>query len=72
MFTVLMISGNTATLGLLKISLFRNKDYDLIISNHWGKKSLANDSNYIVDLSMWPKFLNSSIFKGEVVTVSTL
>ena len=29
-----MISGNTATLGLLKISLFRNKDYDLIISNH--------------------------------------
>ena len=34
MFTVLMISGNTATLGLPKISLFRNKYYELITSNH--------------------------------------
>ena len=32
MVTILMISAKIATLGLLKIKVFRNKGYDAIIS----------------------------------------
>ena len=32
MVAILMMSGKLATLGLLKIKLFQNKGYDIIIS----------------------------------------
>ena len=42
-----------ATLGLLKIKVFYNKDYDVIIYVHDViNKNLLRDSNYIVDVVM--------------------
>ena len=34
MFTILMISAKLATLGFLKIKIFRNKAYDVIILDY--------------------------------------
>ena len=54
-----MMSAKTGTPGLLKITVFWNNGYD-------ANKILSRDSNYIVDLFMWPKFGNSSICMREV------
>ena len=62
-----------ATLGLLKIKIFSNKGYDVIISTHDViNKILSDDSNYIVNVVMWPKFGNSSVSMREVIITSTL
>ena len=46
-----MMSAKLAALGLLKMKLFSNKDYDVIISVHYvTNKILSFDSNYIVDV----------------------
>ena len=64
MVETLMMSAKMATLDLLKIKIFWNKGYDLIIFVHdVTKKSLLLDSSYIVDVAMWPKFGNSRIRK---------
>ena len=66
-----MMSAKMATPGLLKIMEFWNKGYDVIISvDDINNKILWHDSNYIVDVFMWPKFGNSSISMGEVITTS--
>ena len=68
-----MMSAKMATLGLLKIMEFLNKGYDVIISvDDINSKILWHDSNYIVDVFMWPKFGNSSISMREVITTSIL
>ena len=68
---ILMMSRKIATPGLLKVKLFRNKGFDVIISIHVvPNKILSGDSNYTVDVVMWPKFGNSSISMREVVTIS--
>ena len=73
MVTILMMSAKMATLGLLKIKVFWNKGYDVIISVHdVTNKILLRDSNYIVDVVMWPKFGNSSISMREVIIMSIL
>ena len=70
---VLMMSAKMATPGLLKITVFWNKGYDVIISVHdVTNKILSRDSNYIIDVVMWPKFGNSSISMREVITTSIL
>ena len=52
MVTILMMSPNWL-LGLLKIKLFQNKDYDVIIFVHDViNKILARDSNYITEVVM--------------------
>ena len=62
-----------ATSGLLKIMIFWNKDYDVIISlNDVTNKILSCDSNYILDVFMWEKFGNCSISVREVITTSIL
>ena len=54
-----MMSAKMATPGLLKITVFWNKSYDVIISVHdVSNKILSRNSNYIVDVLMWPKFGN--------------
>ena len=73
MVTILMMSAKMATLGLLKIKVFWNKGYDVItpvcdVTN----KILSHDSNYIVDVVMWPKFGNSTISMREVIITSIL
>ena len=73
MVTILMMSAKMATLGLLKIKVFWNKGYDVIISVHdVTNKILSRDSNYIVDVVMWPKFGNSRTSMREVIITSIL
>ena len=68
-----MMSAKMATPGLLKIKVFGKKGYDVIISVHdVTNKILSRDSNYIVDVVMWPKFGNSSISMREVIITSIL
>ena len=54
MVAILMMSAKLATLGLLKIKLFQNKGYDVIISVHdvtnTMNQIISRESNYIVDL----------------------
>ena len=53
MLTILMMSAKMATLGLLKIKLFWNNSYGVIISDHdVTNKMLSWDSNYIVGVVM--------------------
>ena len=69
----LMMSAKMATPGLLKITVFWNKGYDVIISvDDVTNKILSRDSNYIVDVFMWPKFGNCSISMREVIIISIL
>ena len=68
-----MMSAEMATPSLLKITVFWNKGYDVIIPAHDVTiKILSHDSNYIVDVVMWPKFGNSSISMREVIIISIL
>ena len=62
------MSAEMATKGL-----FWNKGYDVItFVDDVTNKILSRDSNYIVDVFMWPKFGNSSISMREVMTTSIL
>ena len=73
MVTILMMSANMATLGLLEINVFWKKGYDVIICVHnFNNKMFSPDSNYIVDVFMWPKFGSSSISMREVIITSIL
>ena len=73
MVKILMMSAKLATPGLLKIKIFWKKAYDVIISAHEVTNAiLLRDSNYNVNVVMWPKFDNSSIFVREVAITSTL
>ena len=68
MAKILMMSAKMATLDLLKIKAFWNKGYEVITFVHdVSNKILSGESNYIVDVIMWPKFGNSSISKREVI-----
>ena len=67
------MSAKMATPDLLKIMVFWNEGYDVIISvDDVTNKILSCDSNYIVDAFMWPKFGNCSISMREVLTTSIL
>ena len=61
------MSPKMASPGLLKIAVFWNKGYNVIIYVHdiTNKISLL-DSNDIVDWVMWRKFGNSNISMREV------
>ena len=51
MLAILIMSAKLATLDLLKIKVFRNKGFDVIVFVHGIiNKMLSRDSNYIVDL----------------------
>ena len=61
---ILMMSAKLAAPGLLKIKVSENKGYDVIVSvNGVTNKTLSRDSNYIVDVFMWPKFGNYNIWE---------
>ena len=70
---ILMMSAKIATPVLLKITVFWNKGYDVIISvDDVTNKILSRDSNNIEVAFMWPKFGNCSISMKEVITTSIL
>ena len=71
--TILIMSAKMVTLGLLKIKVFWNKEFDVIVSVHDViNKILSCDSDYIVNGIMWPKFGNSNISMREVIIVLIL
>ena len=73
MVTILMIPAKMANPGLPKIKVLWNKGYDVIIPAHdVTNKILLRDSNYIVDMVMWPKFANSSFSMKDVIIISIL
>ena len=73
MVTILMMSAKLATPGPLKIKIFHNKGCDVIIPDYdVTSKILSCNSNYIVDVLMWPTFGNSSISMTEVIITSIL
>ena len=54
---ILMISAKSATSGLLKIRVFWNKGYDVIIFTHdVTNKILSRGSNYIIDVVKFNNF----------------
>ena len=66
-----MMSAKLAAIGLLKIKVSWNNAYDVVISVHdVTNKILSPDSNYIVDIGMWSKFGNPSIFIRKVIIAS--
>ena len=68
-----MMLAKMSTSGLLKTAVFWNKGYDIIIPvDNVTTKILSRESNYIVDVFMWPKFGNSSISMREIITTSVL
>ena len=68
-----MISAKMATPGLLKITVFWNKGYDVIIYVHdVTSKILFRDSNYVVDVVMSPKFGKPNISMREDIIISIL
>ena len=70
MVTVLMMSGTITNPGLLKIRVFSNNGYDVIISVYdVTNKILSSDLNYIIDVVMWPKFGNCSISMRKVIRI---
>ena len=68
-----MMSGKMTTPGLLKITVFWKKGYGVVFSvDDVTIKVLSRDSNYVVDVFMWPKFGNCSISMRKVITTSIL
>ena len=68
-----MMSAKVATLECLKLTVFQNAAYDLIIPvDEVTTKILSLDWNYVVDVFMWPRFGNSSISMREVIKTSNL
>ena len=67
------MSAKMTTPGFLKATVLWDKGYDVIIPvDDVTNKILSRDSNYIVDVFMWPKFGNSSISMREVIITSIL
>ena len=57
MVAILIISAKLATPVFLKINAFWNKSYDVTVSAHDVTIGILSlDSNYFVDLCMWPMF----------------
>ena len=57
MVKILLMSVKLVSLSLYKTKIFQNKGYDVVIVDYdVTNKIVSRDSNYIVDLVMWPKF----------------
>ena len=68
MVTISMMSAKMATPDLLKIKVFWNIAYDVIpFVQDFTNKILSRDSNYTVEVVMWPKFGNSSISMRKAI-----
>ena len=62
-----MMAADLATLGLLKLKVLGIKVYNVLNDLHdITNKILSHESNYIVDMVMWPNFGNSIISVIEV------
>ena len=67
------MSAKIATPGLFKIKPFWKNGYGVIIFVYdVSNKILSRDSNYNINVVMWPKFDNSRMFVREVIIISIL
>ena len=67
------MSAKMASQGFLKITVFWNKGYDIIIPvDEVTSKILSRGLNYVVDVFMWPNFVKSNISMREVIRTSFL
>ena len=65
-----MMSVTLATPDVLKIKILWNKGYDITISVHdIISKSLSCDSNYNVNMVLWPESGNSNISQRELLWI---
>ena len=63
MATILMKSTKIATLGILRTKAFWNKDYNIIIfTDNVNNQIFPHDSNYTVDVVMWPYVIKTLFF----------
>ena len=70
---ILMMSAKLVTLHLLKIKVSWNNGYAVTISAcHVTNKVLSPDSNYIVDVVMWPTFGSFSVSMREAIITSNI
>ena len=70
--TILMLV-KILTVDVVKIKVVWSKGYDLIISVYdVTNKVLSHNSNYVVDVVIWPKFSNSNISMRKVIITSIL
>ena len=66
MATIFITASKTTTLDHLKMRVFWNKGYEVIIFVYDVKsKILSHDWNYIVDVVMWPRFVATLAFLRE-------
>ena len=73
MVKILMMLAKMATPGFLKTKILKKKAYDVITFAHDVTNTiLSRDSNYNVNVIMWPKFGNSIISVREVIITSIL
>ena len=62
MVTILMTSAKIATLGLLKIKVFWNKVYDVIVPVYdVTNEILSRDINYLVDVVVWQSLVTLAL-----------
>ena len=68
-----MMSAKISTPCLVKLTVFWNKGYeDIVPASDVTDKILSSDSNYIADVSLWPRFDKCSISMREVIITSIL
>ena len=73
MVVIFKMSAEFATLGFLKMKVFWNKCYDVVISVcDIINKILSGDTNYNVDVVVQPKFRKSSISMRKVIITPVL
>ena len=73
MVTILMMSAEITTPGLLEIRVFWNNGYDVITFVYdVTNKILSCDLNYVINVVMWPMFGNCSISMKNIIITSIL
>ena len=73
MIAILVMSAEFDIPGFLKIKEFWNERYDDIISIYDAtNKILWRESNYVLDVVIWPTYVNSSISMTEVIITSII
>ena len=70
---ILMMLAKKAAPSLLKLKIFWKKGYDVIFfALDITSPILSRDSNYNVNVVMWPKFSNCSTYVREAIIASIL
>ena len=73
LINMILMSAKLGAPGLLKVTVFCKKHYEVIVSTHnFTNKILSCDSNKNIDKVMWQKLAYCSISMTEVIITSNL